>query len=134
MSNYYIRLSNLRWLGHSGSSVQKTEDLRSYKTLKGAQRALQRCSAKGLCSDVYAGVHLIDWSVPGCPANPVNGWTIEDQGRWLSMVEFVGGDSIVVDWIDNKSGAILLTHSIAKRALGMMPVSARARIENPHQY
>jgi hypothetical protein len=109
--------------------VQKTEDLRSYKTLKGAQRALQRCSAKGLCSDGYAGVYTIDWSSPCGFEQPVNGWTIEDQGRWLSMVEFVGKDSIVVDWTDNKKGAILMTHSIAKRALDMMSISARARFQ-----
>ena len=77
----------------------------------------------------YAGVYTIDWSSPCGFEQPVNGWTIEDQGRWLSMVEFVGKDSIVVDWTDNKKGAILMTHSIAKRALDMMSISARARFQ-----
>jgi hypothetical protein len=65
--DYYIKLRQAAWLGHNGKGTGFDEDMKCYKTLRGARKRLQKERFYGSAFGPEAGIYQIDFSQIHCP-------------------------------------------------------------------
>ena len=70
---YYVKTSRTQWLSHNTKNTCFfDEDMKQYKTLTNAQRALNRAYNKGIVYDLdEAGIYTVDWSHPMTPITKI---------------------------------------------------------------